>query len=869
MKHNLPGVVRSFTFIALFFININLSQAQNSPTGKSFKYKAHEALRELQTKSATAKASTSANLAEASNFTKLNTLQIKKDYVAIEAVSNQENGKELLLQLQKLGLENGFVYGRMVSGFFPIGKIDKLETVSQLNSVSPAYAPLRKSGKLKTQGNKALKADIVQEVYRVTGAGSKVGIISDTYGSDAAGVAGGVSSGDLPADVQNLSDFEGGTDEGRAIAEVVHDVAPGAQLAFFSGYPGQANFAYGILALANSGCNIIMDDLIYLNEPMFQDGIIAQAINYVVKNNVSYFSAAGNQGRQSYQATFKNSGKPVVVNGVNYGIAHDFGNGDISQTIHIPAGGIIQMPFQWDDPFYSVSGGEGARTDLDLLVFYNGILLTNLSSRNGNEGGDPAELVEFNSNSAVDIEIVIAKYSGPDPKLIKWINFGNAYPLEHDTRSATIFGHANAEGAIAVGAAAWFHTPAFNKNLNSPVINSYSSLGGTPVVISPYGNYINSRAETIRSKPTIVGPDGGNTTFFGSDIPEDTDHFPNFFGTSAATPHIAGVAALMQELSQTSLSPAALQDILIKTAQDMDDPATKGFDTGYDDHTGWGFVQADKALAIVASQNCTASGTIVREQYNLNDSSGKPLVSLLTSFEANNKGNYFTARIIGYICPPQTGDYTFWISGDDATRLTLSTDDNPDNVQLIAYNFGRTNFREFGKYASQKSKPVFLQAGRRYYIEAQHAEFLDSDHLTVAWQMPDGIFEGPIAGSHLSPFVPADTTKSMLAMAPLTSRLIDKEERTLTHVPANTMVATPNPFSDKITISFAAAEDGDLLLDIISPQGALVESLYNGKARAGTAYQYTFDGEKYASGIYMCRFTLNGKTAYKRIALIK
>ena len=135
--------------------------------------------------------------------------------------------------------------------------------------------------------------------------------------------------------------------------------------------------------------------------------------------------------------------------------------------------------------------------------------------------------------------------------------------------------------------------------------------------------------------------------------------------------------------------------------------------------------------------------------------------------------------------------------------------------------------------------------------------------------MPDGVFEGPIAGSHLSPFVPADTTKPILAMAPLTSRLADKEEITLAHVPANTMEATPNPFADKITISFTAAEDGDLVLDILSPQGGLVKSLHNGKASAGTAYQYTFNGEKYASGIYMCRFTLNGKTAYKRIALIK
>jgi len=254
----------------------------------------------------------------------------------------------------------------------------------------------------------------------------------------------------------------------------------------------------------------------------------------------------------------------------------------------------------------------------------------------------------------------------------------------------------------------------------------------------------------------------------------------------------------------------------------------------------------------------------------LYNSSRQPFVSSLTSFEANNKGDYFSARILGYICPPQTGNYTFWISGDDAARLNLSSDDQPANMQLIAYNTSRTNFREYKRYASQKSAPVYLQAGRRYYIEAQHAEFWAGDHVTVAWQMPDGKFEGPIAGAHLSPFVPTDTLKAVaMAAAPVYSRIAVKDVPEMVIVPAHKLAASPNPFSDKTTVSFSAEEDGDLLIDIISPQGKLVKILHKGKASAGAAYNYTFEGANYASGIYICRLHLNGKIEYKKIALIK
>lgn len=106
----------------------------------------------------------------------------------------------------------------------------------------------------------------------------------------------------------------------------------------------------------------------------------------------------------------------------------------------------------------------------------------------------------------------------------------------------------------------------------------------------------------IRKKPGIVGPDGVNTTFFGfEEIPEDPDNFPNFFGTSAAAPHAAAVAALMLELNP-NLSPFDIYDILQSTAIDMDDPSTPEFDVGFDFATGYGLIQADRALSLAAKR---------------------------------------------------------------------------------------------------------------------------------------------------------------------------------------------------------------------------------------------------------------------------
>ncbi len=562
--------------------------AQNKPKGK-----VSASLLGLTKASPTAR-SLAAPAAAASPLEATNDIQVFDGYVVIQALATTASAKQLLADLQAKGLRDGKAYGAVVSGLFPISRLATLESVPSLQLVRPAYKPAVNAGITTSQGDHALRADAARSKYGLSGKGVKVGILSDSY-NNLNGAAAGVASGDLPANVQVLEDLpKGGLDEGRGMAEIVHDVAPGAAVAFHTSFLGQADFAQGIEDLQAAGCKTIVDDVIYFDEPFFQNGIIAQAAQNVVGKGSAYFSSAGNYSNQSYEAPFRNS--RTQVPGIT-GEAHSFAAGDVRQSITIGPGRSLSLALQWDDPTFSASGIRGAKTDLDLYLLYNGIPL--FSSIDNNIGGDPFEFIGIRNGSTapVTVEVVIVKFDGPDPTRIKYINFGSRpVAIEYDTKSSTLVGHANAQQAVAVAAAPYFRTPLFNAETPVPVVESFSSLGGTPILFDNRGRRLGEPQKY--KKPEVTGPDGGNTTFFppfpGQDY--EGDGFPNFFGTSASAPHVAAVAALMQEAAAGDITPAAIKRELERTAVDMDNPYTPEFDQGFDYRTGYGFVQADAAV---------------------------------------------------------------------------------------------------------------------------------------------------------------------------------------------------------------------------------------------------------------------------------
>lgn len=179
-----------------------------------------------------------------------------------------------------------------------------------------------------------------------------------------------------------------------------------------------------------------------------------------------------------------------------------------------------------------------------------------------------------------------------------------------------------------------------------------------------------------------------------------------------------------------------------------------------------------------APGNCSSDGYISREVWtgvsgtSVSDiplGQAANITDQLTTFEipVNSMDNYGT-RIRGYICPPLTGSYTFWISSDDNSQLFLSTNSSPASKQLIASVDAWTSSREWDKFASQQSNPINLIAGQQYYIEVLQKEGTGGDNLAVRWQLPTGLMEEPIPGGRLSGFItgePLDQTINFPAIA--------------------------------------------------------------------------------------------------------
>ena len=345
---------------------------------------------------------------------------------------------------------------------------------------------------------------------------------------------------------------------------------------------------------------------------MFQDGVIAQAVDQVAAAGVTYFSAAANNGNKGYEAGYLSSGTTQTIGGKSETL-HNYNSA--SPTTFMPftlAGNrTVTVILEWNQPAASVSPGHGATSDLDLFVYNaSGSGIVSMSQTN-NIGHDPIEIVQFSnfSSTTQTYQIAVGLSSGAAPSDFKIVTFngsgavGNGFAS--NTNGGTVYGHAAATNAIAVGAASYAQTPGFG--VDPAVLESFSSGGPTRIFFDTAGNPIS----VVRQTPVITAPDGGNTSFFGADD-GDADSFPNFYGTSAAAPAAAAVAALMLQ-ANGSLTPAAIKAVLMNSALDMDNPATSGFDPGFDTGTGAGLIQADAAVAMAAMSSLTINDVTVAE----------------------------------------------------------------------------------------------------------------------------------------------------------------------------------------------------------------------------------------------------------------
>jgi len=189
---------------------------------------------------------------------------------------------------------------------------------------------------------------------------------------------------------------------------------------------------------------------------------------------------------------------------------------------------------------------------------------------------------------------------------IKYVLYrsGGVAVNEFDTQSSTAVGHSNAADANSVGAAFFGQTPEFC--VSPPRLESFSSVGRTDIFFDTNGARLATPEQRV--SPDLVGVDGSNSTFFGSDTGADADSNPNFFGTSAAAPNVAAVAAQLLQFNP-NLTPAEINAALAATAIDMDDPRTVGFDVGVDAATGAGLIDAAAALEFIRPSSGAIVGT--------------------------------------------------------------------------------------------------------------------------------------------------------------------------------------------------------------------------------------------------------------------
>ena len=482
----------------------------------------------------------------------------------------------LLSRIQALG---GTVFNqhpryRAIRARLPLESLETLAADASVQFIRPALPPI--TNKIDTsEGDVAHAASRARVLFGVDGSGTKVCALSDSV--DYLPLL--QATGDLPA-VTVLPGQSGnpGTSEGTAMLEILHDLAPGAELYFATALAGQAAFAENVLALRAAGCDIIVDDVFYPEEAALQDGIVAQAVNAVIADGAFYFSAAGNSGNLNdgtsgvWEGDFVPTSAPPPLAGSQ---VHHFGGGNNSNTV------LLDTPFlftlQWSDP----AGGSDNDYDLYLLdPTLSTVWAASTNVQNGND--DPLEYIDSRFFDDTGTRLVIVRKPGAESRYLHLNAHRGALSLATDGQ---ITGHAAAREAFAVAAVDVFTAlgDEFVGGSSNPV-ELFSSDGprriffeedGTP--ITP-GDFLSTGGE-LRLKPDVAAADGVQTA---------TPGFNPFYGTSAAAPHAAALAALLLQADPT-LTPTTLREVLGSSALDIEEP-------GFDRDSGVGIFQAPDAL---------------------------------------------------------------------------------------------------------------------------------------------------------------------------------------------------------------------------------------------------------------------------------
>lgn len=431
----------------------------------------------------------------------------------------------------------------------PLESLEILASLPEVRSIQTVLPPFVRQGSTVSEGDLILKSSSLRESYGINGTGIKIGIISDGVNN----LEDAQATGDISSDVHVLSNKIGGN-EGTNMLEIVHDIAPGAELYFHDCGSSRLEFNRAVDALVNAGCTVICDDIGWLSEPFFEDGIVADHVKEVIKeHNILYISSAGNSGDSHYQGFFYDNGSGW----------HDFSSGQRvvkNLQLKIQPSGEAWVFLQWNDEW------EYSGNNYDLYL-KNGETSETIASSEVYQDGDnlPLEYIMYanEGNRTLNVSIEIKKTSGEARELELYIYYwpGVTVNPENIVAEDSVFGHPALPEVVSVGAVGTGDSGNYE-------IEYFSSIGPATIYYP---------SPEVRPKTDLSGLDGVSVTGMGG-VPEQ------FYGTSASSPHVAAIAALIWSAFPEK-SAMDIRRLLYTSSTDLGEP-------GYDTTFGYGLVDA-------------------------------------------------------------------------------------------------------------------------------------------------------------------------------------------------------------------------------------------------------------------------------------